>query len=124
MALVSPGIHRVLDLVTVVAFALAPAVIGLAGFAAALAYILAVVHLIVTLSTEFSGNARRPLPLHGHGAIEAIVGVALIGLPFVAGWTGAARIFYIAAGAVILLVRAVSDYRVQRDSGGAALPLG
>jgi hypothetical protein len=102
--------HKVLDFVTVVAFALAPTLIPLNGLAAAVAYGLAVVHLAVTLATEFTGAGRRPLPLRGHGAIEAVVGITLLVLPFVTGWIGRPRIFYLAAGAVILIVWALSGY--------------
>jgi hypothetical protein len=48
--------------------------------------------------------------LRAHGAIETAVGIALVVLPFAAGWHGAERAFYLIAGVVILLVRGVSDY--------------
>ncbi|HYK09206.1 MAG TPA: hypothetical protein VEV39_00215 [Gemmatimonadales bacterium] len=122
MRFVTPQLHRILDFVTVVAFALAPTIVPLAGFAAILAYALAVVHLAVTLSTEFAGTGRRPLPLSGHGALELMVGIALVVLPFLAGWMGRERAFYLAAGAVILVVFAVSQYRGERQaSAGAAV---
>jgi hypothetical protein len=115
MRFVSPQLHRALDFVTVVAFALAPTLVPLAGFAATLAYVLAAVHLTVTLTTEFAGTGRHPLPLQGHGILELIVGIALVALPFLAGWMGRERVFYLAAGAVILLVFMVSRYRVERQ---------
>ena len=114
MALVSARIHRVLDVVTVFAFALAPMLVPMDGLAANLAYVLAAVHLVVTLSTAFPDWAGRPLPLRAHGAIEAAVGIALVVLPFVVGWHGAGRAFYVIAGVVILLVRGVTDYAVAR----------
>jgi len=45
MRVIAARLHQVLDFVTVGGFALAPSVLGLAGFAATLAYVLAVVHL-------------------------------------------------------------------------------
>lgn len=115
MALIRPTTHRVLDGVTVVAFAVSPFVFGLAGVAAYLAWSLAVVHLMMTLVTAFPGGARRPVSFRLHGLIEWLVGVVLILAPFALGWTGAARWFYVVAGVVILLVRLSSDY-------GAATP--
>lgn len=110
MGLIRPTTHRVLDLVTVVAFAVAPFVFGLAGAAAYLAWTLAAVHLLMTLVTAFPGGARRPVSFRLHGLVEWLVGVALIIAPFALGWTGAARWFYVVAGVVILAVRLSSDY--------------
>ena len=116
MRIITPHVHKVLDLVTVVAFALAPTLIPLNGLAAAVAYALAVVHLAVTLATEFTGAGRKPLPLRGHGALEAIVGITLLVLPFVAGWIGPPRIFYLAAGTVILIVWALIGYQAAQSA--------
>src|SRR5579864_8892655 len=49
MRVIGAGLHRMLDFVTVVGFALAPTVLGLVGFAATLSYLLAAVHLVLTL---------------------------------------------------------------------------
>lgn len=88
MRVIAAGLHRVLDFVTVAGFALAPSVPGLAGLAAALAYVLAAVHLALTLLTHFPGSAARPVPFLLHGAIEAVVGIALLVLPRLVGWSG------------------------------------
>ncbi len=119
MRVIAPGIHRVLDFVTVAGFALAPLVLGLAGFAATLAYVLAAVHLAVTLLTQFPGSAARPVPLALHGAIECVVGVALIVLPWLLGWSGTVRMFYVFAGVVILGVWLFSIYRGASPSAAA-----
>ena len=51
MKIISSEPHAVLDYLTVVIFALAPAVIGLTG-ASAMIYALAAVHLSMTLVTD------------------------------------------------------------------------
>ncbi len=109
MALLSPGVHRALDFVTVAVFALAPTVFGLVGWPAWISYALAAVHLLMTVLTRFPGVAG-PIPPKLHGMVELAVGVVLIVLPFVAGWTGAARWFFFAMGLVILAVRFLSSY--------------
>jgi len=119
MRVITAGLHRVLDFVTVAGFAVAPSVLGLAGFAATLSYVLAAVHLTLTLLTHFPGSAARPVSLALHGAIEFAVGVALIALPWLVGWGGTARMFYVVAGAVILGVWALSAYRVETPSAAA-----
>jgi len=111
MRVITAGVHRVLDFVTVVAFAIAPAVLGLTGFPATLAYLLAVVHLAMTILTRFGAKSTSPLPLPMHGAVEGVVGVVLLALPWLLGWVGTARTFYVAAGAIILIVWATSQYR-------------
>jgi hypothetical protein len=114
MRLILPSLHRVLDFVTVIAFALAPAVLSLTGFAATLSYILACVHLALTAVTHFPGARVRLVPLPLHGAVECVVGLVLLGLPWAIGWTGVARSFYTAAGLVILVVWMLSDYRASK----------
>ena len=101
------------SLATIAAFVLAPTLVPLSGVAAVVAYALAIVHLVVTLVTRFPGTHNRVLRLKAHGAIETIVGIALIVLPFAAGWTDRARPFYVVAGVVILAVGAISRYEVE-----------
>lgn len=119
MRLIPSALHRVLDFVTVAGFALAPAVLGLSGFAATLAYLLAVVHLAMTLLTRMSSGERRPVPLPIHGVVECVVGITLIAIPPLLQWQGTPRTFYLAAGAVILVVWALSHYRVPASQASA-----
>ncbi len=112
MRLIHAGLHRILDFVTVFAFAAAPFILGLTGGASVLSYLLAGVHLVLTLLTQFRGD-RGLVPLKVHGAIEFLVGLALVVVPFVLVWVGVARAFYIVAGVVILLVWALSGYDKQ-----------
>ncbi len=110
MHMLSPGVHRALDFVTVAGFALAPTVFGLTGVAAIVAYLLAGIHLLLTLVTRRPASSSGLVPLRLHGIIELGVGIALLALPIAAGWVGVARTFYLAAGAVILLVWLLSAY--------------
>ena len=110
MTRLAPGVHRLLDLVTIVGFGVAPGLLGLTGVAAILSYTLAAVHLLLTLLTHFPGDGRGPIPFEVHGAVEGVVGTALAAFPFVAGWTGTPRYFYLGAGIVILAVWGLSDY--------------
>ncbi|MGH7733539.1 MAG: hypothetical protein ACREOE_07550, partial [Gemmatimonadales bacterium] len=91
MRVIAAGLHRVLDFVTIAGFALAPLLLGLTGFAAALAYVLAAVHLGLTLFTDFPGGRAHLIPLGVHGAVECIVGIVLLALPWLLNWQGAAR---------------------------------
>lgn len=115
MPRLAPGMHRLLDLVTIIGFGVAPSLLGLAGVAAILAYSLAAIHLLLSLLTHFPGDGKGPVPFAVHGVVEGVVGVALTALPFVAGWTGTPRAFYLGAGIVILVVWGLTGYR-ERSS--------
>ncbi len=52
MKIISSEAHAALDYLTVAIFALAPSVIGLTGASAIISYLLAVVHLSMTLATD------------------------------------------------------------------------
>lgn len=104
--------HGYLDFVTVVIFVLAPSLFGLTSVAATLAYLLAVIHLVMTLATDFPFGVIKVIPFPIHGWIERIVGPLLIVVPFILGFSDqpVARNFYIGVGAVIIFVGLVTDY--------------
>src|SRR5260370_8035174 len=112
MRIIGSGLHRTLDFVTVVGFAVAPLALGLTGLAATLSYALALIHLTLTLLTSFPGSAARPVPFAVHGVIEGVVGVALIVLPWLAAWSGTPRTFYVPAGVLIFLFWPTPKYPV------------
>lgn len=102
--------HAALDVITVVVFALAPAVLGLTGAAAVLSYVLAGAHLIMTLLTAgLPGAPGRVIPLALHGLVEAGVAV-VIGVVGWLGFAGTAQAFYLVMAALILLVFAITPY--------------
>jgi hypothetical protein len=105
--------HGILDYVTVVVFALAPAILGLSGIAAALSYALAVAHLVVTLVTDFELGVARVLRPTWHGWIELVVSLVLLVSPWLLGFSddATARTFFIGMGVVILLVWFLTAYR-------------
>ncbi|HEX2779916.1 MAG TPA: hypothetical protein VHM30_10475 [Gemmatimonadaceae bacterium] len=113
MGIIPPGVHRILDWLAVVVFAVAPLVFNLHGNTAVLAYCLAVVHLVVTLLTHFPGGARRPIAFHLHGALELLLGILFIAVPLMRHWTFGARRFYIGMGIALLIIWGLSRYRYE-----------
>jgi hypothetical protein len=107
------SVHRSLDMLAVICFLGAPILVGLIGRPAMVSYALAAIYVIVTLSTKFPDTRHRPLSLRVHGGIELVGGIALIALPWLAGWNGTARTYYVTAGIVLLIVWAVSNYGRQ-----------
>ncbi len=113
MKLISPRTHGYLDFLTVILFLLAPTLFGLNQLPALLAYSLAVVHLIVTLTSDFPFGIVKIIPFPIHGWIERIVGPTLVAVPFILGFAAdeIACNFYIAVGVVIIAVGLLTDYQ-------------
>ncbi|WMJ09207.1 hypothetical protein [Nitrosomonas sp. sh817] len=119
MKVISPRIHGYLDFLTVFIFLLAPTLLGLGQLSAILAYSLAVVHLIVTLASDFPFGVVKLIPFTVHGWIERMVGPLLIAIPFILNFSTeeAARNFYIAMGAIIIVVGMLTDYQAEVRGG-------
>jgi hypothetical protein len=111
MKIISPLVHGYLDYFTVIVFLLAPTLAGLSGTAGMLAYALAVIHLAMSLFTDFPLGLTKIIPFTVHGWVERVVGPVLVIAPFVLGFDGAARGFYILMGIVIIVVGLLTDYR-------------
>lgn len=121
MRILSARVHGVIDLVTVLVLVLGPLVVGLGGAPAAIAYSLAAIHLLMTLLTRFPMGVWKRIPFYVHGIVELVVGIALLLLPTFAGYGpgSPAKRFYIAMGAVILVVWALTAYRGPDDRAAA-----
>jgi hypothetical protein len=100
-------------MVSVIGLIAAPILLGMSGPPAIVSYVLAAIHLIVTLSTKFPDTGHKPLSLRNHGMIELVVGIVLIVLPWIVQWNGVARGYYIVVGAVLLVIWASSNYGRQ-----------
>lgn len=105
--------HGILDYATVLVFALAPSIVGFGGLPATICYLLAAVHLLLTLVTAFPLGAAAWVPPSVHGAIELVVSIVLVALPWILGFAAerGARWFYVAIGGVIFVVWLVTRYR-------------
>ena len=112
MKIINAKMHGYLDYLVVLVFLAAPTLLHLSMVPATVAYVLAGVHLALTLLTDFPLGLIKVVPLKVHGIIELIVGPCLIALPFVLGFGGepAAQFFYIACGVVILVVWTLTKY--------------
>ncbi len=81
MKILNATIHGILDYILVVAFALAPTIFGLEPTTATVSYILAVVHLIVTLLTNSPLGIAKFITFRFHGLIELFVAICLFIAP-------------------------------------------
>ncbi len=119
---VAPTLHGALDYLTVAIFAVGPLVLDLSTGAATLSYLLAAVHLALTLVTRFPPAAVKLVPLVLHGWVELAVAVALAIIALTAfGDNATSRNYYLAIALVILAVWVLSDYQ-QSDTSDPARP--
>lgn len=112
MKILTPRIHGILDYVTVILFLAAPTLFGLSGIAATISYVLAVVHLLLTLVTAFPLGVADIVPLNLHGWVELVVSVVLIIAPWLLSdtFSSTAQILYTAVGVIIFIVWLLSNY--------------
>lgn len=110
MKIISSEIHAVLDYLTVAVFALAPTLIGLTGTSAVISYVLAVVHLSMTLATDMPFSLVKIVPLRLHALVELMVGPVLVIGGLLLDPPTPARTFFVAMGIVIFAVWLLSDY--------------
>ena len=108
--------HGVIDYLMVILLAIGPGVAGFHGRQAAICYVLAVVHFALTILTRFPLGVLKHVGFPMHGAIEFIVGIFMIVLPWIASFARGvlSRNFFMAIGALILLIWFLTDYRGLR----------
>lgn len=104
--------HGYLDYLTVLIFLIAPSVFGFGGLAAQLSWLLAGVHLAMTLITRFPLGVFGRLAFTLHGWVERIVGPALIAVAFLPPISAdrTAFAFFAGMGLVIIAVGWLTDY--------------
>jgi len=121
MAILSPKVHGLLDYGVVIAFAILPAAAGLSGAPKVLSWVLAVVHLGLTLLTDFPLGAVKLVPLRVHGLIELAVVPVLLAAPWLLRFSAdpVARSVYLVAGAAIFVTWLLTDYSIPEPSVGA-----
>jgi len=92
---------------------LGPTVAEFHGKQRTFCYALAVAHLLLTLITKNRVGIFKTLPMVLHGAIELLIAVLLLALPWIADFAAGvhSRNFFILTGMIMLLICAMSDYR-------------
>ncbi len=78
-------IHGAIDYVVVLFLFLSPTLFGLNDITSTFIYALAVIHLLLTITTNFEFGLLKIIPFPIHGLIELIVSIALIGVAFYLG---------------------------------------
>jgi len=105
--------HGIIDYLMVIILVIGPGVAGFSGKQAIFCYLLAAVHFIMTVLTRFPLGAVKIIGFPLHGAIEALVALLLIVLPWMANFFSGvhSRNFFIAIGLLIGLIALLTNYR-------------
>ena len=120
MRLLSGTSHGIIDYVIVIFFLLGPRLTGFEGTPERLSYMLAAVQLLLSLFSRTPTSVLKFVSFPLHGAIELIIGLLLLVLPWMAAFAAGvhSRNFFLFMGLIILLVSAVTDYRGRGMSHG------
>ena len=116
--------HGIIDYATVILLALGPSVSGFRGKQALMCYALALVHFMLSIITRYPLGVSKSLPFPIHGAIEFVVAILLIILPWLANFSAGvhSRNFFLAIGMLVLIIWILTDYRSRRSAGRATDP--
>ena len=116
MKFISPTVHGVLDYLVASVLIGAPFVLRFSdvSLAAALIAVAAGSGLVVySLLTAYSAGMRAVIPFRVHLVLDASAAVALLVVPFLFGFAGTPRAFYLVIGTAVLAV--VACTRVQEE---------
>ena len=122
MRVIGPLAHGIIDYAMVIILAIGPSVAGFRGKQALICYGLAFVHFMLTIITRFPLGVSKALPFPMHGAIELVVSIMLIILPWLANFSAGvnSRNFFVAIGVMILIIWLLTDFRSRRSADRAA----
>ncbi|WP_428327554.1 hypothetical protein [Mucilaginibacter sp.] len=112
MKFITPKIHGIIDLLVVVFLLASPIIFGFTGLLAVFTYALGIIHLLMTVLTDFNLGAVKLIPFSIHEAVEFTVAVAVIILAYTLFNNNAdGKLFYVIFGNCLLLTWLVTDYK-------------
>ena len=116
-------VHGVLEYGAAVLLVVAPFLLGFEdGAAVAVSIIAGVVLLAVAASTEGPTSLVNQIPLSAHVALDYVLAVLLIALPFIGGFSDetAPTAFFLALGVLHLLVTIGTRFRPRSEAPPAS----
>ena len=112
MKKLSPRIHGIVDYFSVLFLLISPQLFEMENNGSAFAYILAIVHLLLTLFTNFQAGVFKIIPLKIHGLIELLVSIGLAGIAIWFRNVGefVSFYFYLVFSVALIIIWLVSEY--------------
>ena len=117
MRFVTKDIHAYLDYPVAIVLMIAPFALGLGASNPAALYISPIVGVAAFLLTVFTDHRLgvvRVLPYKLHLAVDLMVGLAFLAVPFILGFEGLDALYYWANGATVVMVIALSKPESDR----------
>lgn len=104
--------HGIIDYVVVLFLFMAPSVFHLPHKTMLFTYGLGVIHLVLTISTNFEVGLLKMISFKVHGNIELVVSLALVGVGFYLGSMEGqgSQNFYFFFAAALFIVWLITDY--------------
>ena len=109
--------HGAIDYLVVVFLLLSPTLFGLNDITATVTYVVAAIHLLLTITTKFEFGLVKIIPFKIHGVIELIVSIVLIGVAFYLGNLEGelSRNFYLSFGIAVFITWLITDYKIASE---------
>ena len=113
---ISPTLHGIIDYLTVPLLLAAGPLLHFDGRPAEITSTLAGAVLIYSLFTAYPPGLVKMITLPQHRVIDIVFAIAMIVSPFLLGFGGSARLFFVVMGIFALVVVALTDFRGDRAS--------
>lgn len=119
MKILNSKIHGILDIAMIVLFWSAPALFDFTGAAATISRTMGSVHLGIVLLTAYPFGLINAIPFTVHGAIEFLVSIGLVFMPWLAGFADVtpAKIYFVSSGIGLFAVWLLTDYSAEPPYG-------
>lgn len=115
MKIINPSIHALLDYVVVIGLVASPSFLQFTDIVTTFTYILAGIHLLLTLVTDFPGGLIKIIPLKFHGVIELLVSIILLVVPWLLSFTNTTdRYYYTVFALIVFFTWTLTDYSPTR----------
>ncbi len=118
---ITKTIHAWLDYPVALALIILPFLLGLGGsheLALTISPVVGVAAFVLTFFTDHHLGVIRILPYRLHLAVDLVVGILFLIIPFALGFTGIDAIYYWANGAAVVTVIALSKPKARALSYG------
>ena len=116
MKIISPRLHGVLDYATILFLGLSPFLFQMNHAARIFTFALGIVHLSLTLLTDFDMGIFKVIPLKIHGAIEVTVSVVLVIIAFLfRNWEDQTSFYYYLVFSMALFLVWLSSSYTNRN---------
>ncbi|AFY96973.1 SPW repeat domain-containing protein [Chamaesiphon minutus] len=114
---VSGSLHGILDYAAAIVLITVPLALNFqttSPFALWLSVAAGILLIAYSLITDYGLSVVKWIPFNVHLILDAVAGIAFLAVPFLFGFDGLIRWFYLANGAIVLLLVIVTDPRISR----------